>query len=59
VNANLDLYAWACTDINTFVSYDDLWIYSSWNYNISASMSSSNSTNIWSDSITNNIWIPY
>ncbi|EKE28849.1 MAG: hypothetical protein ACD_3C00003G0003 [uncultured bacterium (gcode 4)] len=57
-NVDIDLYSWACTDLYSHVSFEDLWIYSSWNYSISARLSTSSASSSSYDTIRN-LWINY
>ncbi len=59
----LDLYWNACTDINTYASYSDLGITSSWYYSISVNVNPENSSwnyyNSSSASYSDSIYVNY
>ncbi|EKE29043.1 MAG: hypothetical protein ACD_2C00243G0002 [uncultured bacterium (gcode 4)] len=55
VSVNLDLAAWWCTDLYSYATFWELWIYSSWNYSISARLNSAGS---WGDFVRS-VWINY
>lgn len=58
--SDMNLYSWACTEIETYARYSDLWIDSRWNYSITVEAYPENSySSSFSASRTENLWIDY